>query len=194
MQRHILWQPWNEPGFEHLHLRTAGDGVSADSVVVGMAAGEPFRIRYVVRCDAQRRVRDVMLERLDGEERITLHADGYGHWTDGNGAPLPELDGCIDADIGATPFTNTLPINRLDFAPGHTHDIRVVYIAVPDLHISAKPQRYTCIERHADGATFQFRSLGSDFVADLPVDGDGIVLDYPQLFRRVPNMVAHDKR
>ncbi len=184
-KQHVFWQPWNEPGFEHLHLQVFSDAVVADSIVVGSDAGEPFRVRYVLRCDEHYRVRDLLLQRLDGEERTVLHADGHGHWTDENGAPLPDFDGCLDVDISATPFTNTLPIRRLQLLPGEAQRIRVVYIAVPSLGVSVAPQCYTCLERHADGATWQFRSLGSDFVADLPVDAAGLVIDYPHLFRRL---------
>jgi hypothetical protein len=184
-ERHMFWQPWDEPGFEHLHLRVSSDAVVADSIVVGIDAGEPFRVRYVLRCDEHYRVRDLLLQRLGSEERIVLHADGCGHWTDENGTPLPELDGCIDVDISATPFTNTLPIRRLQLLPGEASDIHVVYVAVPALHVRVAPQRYTCLEQHANGATWQYRSLGSDFVANLPVDNHGLVIDYPHLFRRL---------
>ncbi len=46
-----------------------------------------------------------------------------------------------------------------------------------------QPQAYT---RLAD-RLYLFESLdGSNFQAELPVDEDGIVLDYLDLFRRVP--------
>ena len=47
---------------------------------------------------------------------------------------------------------------------------------------SASAMRYT---RLAD-RLWRFEGLEADFVADLPVDGDGVVLDYPGLFRRLP--------
>ena len=184
-ERHIFWQPWETLGLEHLHLHVSSDGVVADSVVLGIDAGELFRVRYVLRCDEHYRMRNLLIECLDNQEHIALHADGYGHWTHENGAPLSDLDGCIDVDISATPFTNTLPIRRLQLLPGEAHDIHVVYIAVPSLRVRVEAQRYTCLERHANGAMWQYRSLGSDFVADLAVDADGLVIDYPQLFRRL---------
>lgn len=188
MERHVFWQPWTTTGSEHLHLQVLSGAVVADGVVLGVAAGEPFHVHYVLHCDPQWRVQQLLIERLDGSRHIMLHADGHGQWTDEHGLLLPQLDGCIDVDISATPFTNTLPINRLPLAPGEARDILVVYIAVPELQLSVEEQRYTCIERHAGGATWQFRSLGSDFVADLPVDSDGIVLAYPHLFRRIPGV------
>lgn len=78
-EQHIFWQPWKTPGFEHLHLQVGSDAVVADSVVVGVDAGEPFRVRYVLCCDEHYHVRDLMIQRLDSEEHIALHADGHGH-------------------------------------------------------------------------------------------------------------------
>jgi hypothetical protein len=95
---------------------------------------------------------------------------------------LPSLDGCLDVDLSATPFTNTLPIRRLNWQPGQSVELRMVYVDVPSLHLSVYPQRYTCLD--ASGR-FRFEALRSDFTADLTVDLDGLVVDYPGLFRRV---------
>jgi len=47
-------------------------------------------------------------------------------------------------------------------------------------------QRYTCLERGDDGSLYRYEGLGTGFVTNLPVDPDGLVLDYPDIFRRVP--------
>ena len=49
---------------------------------------------------------------------IDLLADGEDGWTTRGGAAMPELEGCVDVDISATPVTNILPIRRLGLAPG----------------------------------------------------------------------------
>jgi len=95
------------------------------------------------------------------------------------------LEGCLDVDISATPFTNTLPIRRLQLQLGESAEIQVVYLAVPEMQINCEPQRYTCLEVNPAGGVYKFESLTSVFVAKLPVDADGLVLDYPQLFARV---------
>jgi len=81
----------------------------------------------------------------------------------------------------ATPFTNALPINRLRLTPGQSADIRVVYVTAPNLDISVSAQRYS---RRGQESDIFFESPTHDFTALLPIDGDGLVLDYPQLFRR----------
>jgi hypothetical protein len=42
-----------------------------------------------------------------------------------------------------------------------------------------EPQRYTCLEKGNDGGLYRFLSLDGRFKADLPVDTDGLVFDYP---------------
>ena len=39
----------------------------------------------------------------------------------------------------------------------------------------------------SDGGESRFRydAVGDDFTAELPVDADGLVMDYPDLFKRV---------
>ncbi|MEZ5648695.1 MAG: putative glycolipid-binding domain-containing protein, partial [Alphaproteobacteria bacterium] len=109
-------------------------------------------------------------------------ADGEGQWKDQNGILVSELDGCIDIDISATPFTNTLPIRRLNLKQGEAADLSVVYIAVPELAPRKVRQRYTCLE---PGKIYRYEGLDSGFAAEITVDDDGLVIDYPGIFRRM---------
>ncbi len=95
------------------------------------------------------------------------------------------LNGCIDVDISATPFTNTLPIRRIQWQVGQSEEFRMVYILVPDLKVSVMRQRYTCLAKTDQGATFRYENVDDDFKADITVDSDGLVVHYPGLFERV---------
>ena len=186
MEREVMWAPWEEPGLEHLRLITSDDGgVVADGLVIGLQAGRPFRIGYEVRCDGRWRVREVRAAAPDLELPVLeLLADGEGHWKRGGGEPVPELDGCIDVDISATPLTNTLPIRRLGLGQGESEELMVTYVRVPELLVGPERQRYGCLEALTDSGLYRFEALPSGFTASLPVDGDGLVIDYPGLFRR----------
>jgi len=105
-----------------------------------------------------------------------------------SGKPLPSLKGCLDVDIAVTPFTNTLPIRRLALPPSASATLRMTYITVPDLQVAVTEQRYTCLEATSFGGRYRFESLEqgvTSFTAELPVGQDGLVLHYPELFRRV---------
>ena len=180
----VMWQGVDFAGAEYLNLRQSDDGILANSVVLGVMAGRPFRLAYALRLDTRWRVREARLM-IDGGAVVHLLGDGEGHWSDGNGQPRPELDGCIDVDIRATPFTNTLPIRRLDWRTGQSETLKMVFFSLPDLTVTVDPQRYTCLERTADSGRFRFDSIDSDFTVELPVDADGLVLDYPGLFTRL---------
>ena len=95
---------------------------------------------------------------------------------------MPQLGGAIDIDISITPFTNTLPIRRLNLRTGQSEEILAVYIQVPGLSITTDRQRYTCLET---GRRYRYESLDSDFTREIEIDVNGLVVIYPGLFRRV---------
>jgi uncharacterized protein len=115
-------------------------------------------------------------------------------WRPWDGRGLEHLrlrvgEGGVEADgvVSTTPFTNTLPIRRLDLGQEESSGIAVVYVDVPNLRLDTSRQRYTCLERSAGGGLYKYEDEGSfrGFTADLPVDADGLVLDYPGIFRRM---------
>ena len=187
MSTHAFWTPVDGVGLEHLQLGEDRAGIAAESVVIGASDGAPFRIRYEIDCDRHWRPERVSIETLGrSATSMTLRADGEGTWIDGRGKELPALRGAVDVDVSATPFTNTLPIRRLDLDPGESADLTVAYLAVPDLRVESVPQRYTCLDPvDEDGGRYRYDSIEGDFSAELPVDADGLVVEYPELFARV---------
>jgi hypothetical protein len=184
--RTICWTPiWNKNregvGLEHLLLAEHG----ADSVVLAFDEERgPFRLTYRLTWDPSWQLRDAEL--VVATERFTrslsLQTDGQGHWRHRDGRAIDDLDGCLDVDIWPTPFTNSFPVRREPLAVGERRQFRMAWIFAPGLTVHAQPQAYT---RLAD-RLYLFENLdGSGFRAELPVDEDGIVLDYPDLFRRV---------
>ena len=156
-----------------------------DSVVIGVEDAHPFRVWYEIRTDGDWKVRECSVRLLrDRTQEIVLHSDSEGHWQDAQGRPLSTLDGCVDVDISCTPVTNTLPIRRLSFTPGESASLLMVYVAVPEMTIKPMPQRYTCLESSVDGGLYRYESLDSGFTAELRVDANGFVIDYPGLFKR----------
>ncbi len=178
----VRWQDWSGSGLEQLCLRQTADRIVADAAVLGGEGAELFAIRYRILCDKLWRVREVELERIGSDRSNKLISDGAGNWMDGSSEKLPQLRGAIDVDISATPFTNTLPIRRLNLARGQSEEIIAAYVQVPSLAISADRQRYTCLEA---SKRYRYESVDSDFTRDIEVDEHGLVVNYPGLFRRV---------
>ena len=189
MERQVMWSPWTGPGLEHLSLVQQQADILADGLILGVEEQVPFRVHYVIHCDLQWRLRAVHLS-IPGSTSPSLHlfTDGGGSWTTEDGEAILSLNGCLDVDISATPFTNTLPIRRLALQPGPSATLNMVYIAIPQMQIKVAEQRYTCLEATASGGRYRYESLANGvswFTAELAVDADGVVKDYPGLFRRV---------
>ena len=184
-----MWSTWDATGIEHVILRIGQDEVAADGFGVGIAEGrQPFRFHYEVRCDANWGVRSVHVFSPVfgdiGEPPVHLLADGKGNWTTSSRDSLPDLEGCVDVDISATPFTNTIPIRRLGLAQGDSAELSVAYVDASEMRVWREEQRYTCLEKGSSKSLYKYESLDGGFTAKLPVDEDGLVLDYPSLFKR----------
>jgi hypothetical protein len=189
MQRQVMWSPWTAPGLEHLQVFTQSESIIADGLILGLREQEPFRVRYEIRCDQHWKLRAVHITLLSGScQSLHLLTDGEGSWATESGKALPSLKGCLDVDISVTPFTNTLPIRRLALLPSSSATLNIVYITIPHLQIEVTEQRYTCLETTSSGGRYWFESLENgvaSFTAELPVDQEGLVLNYPELFRRI---------
>jgi hypothetical protein len=186
MEHEVMWAPDGAPGLEHARVTWHTEGVSAEGVMIRRHADRTVRVRYAVRCDRQWRVREVRVAGVDPDEPdLRLHADGQGRWRDNDGHTLSSLDGCLDVDLWAVAFTNTLPIRRLELQPGASAEVAVAYIALPTLEVTRARQRYTCVERSPDRSLYRYEALPSGFTAEIMVDAQGLVVDYPRLGRRV---------
>ncbi|HEX2529299.1 MAG TPA: putative glycolipid-binding domain-containing protein [Geminicoccus sp.] len=174
------WQGWDDGSIEHLVLTIGEDGVVAEGMHVS-APAQAYAARYRIACSPDWRTRELECGLAGGGGR-RLTADGAGSWWDEAGRPMEDLAGAIDPDLSISPFTNTLPIRRLDTSPGQGTEIVTAWVSFPDLSIHADPQRYTCLER---GRRWRYDSRDSDFTREIEVDGDGLVVTYPGLFRRI---------
>jgi uncharacterized protein len=182
----ICWTPswselWKGVGLEHLLLTEN----TADSVVLAIDDERgPFRLVYRLNWNDEWQLRSAELVVSTDQFSRALHleTDGRGHWLDGNGQTINELDGCFDIDIWPTPFTNSFPIRRSPMEIGERREFRMAWVFGPDLTVRPQNQAYTRLGQQL----YLFESLdGSGFKAELPVDEDGFVLDYPELFQRV---------
>lgn len=185
IRRTVVWTPiWDKGregvGLEHLLLREG----AADSVVLALdERGRPFRLAYALTWDAGWRLREARLAvTTDGGARtLSLETDGRGRWRDDRGE-RPDLEGCLDIDIWPTPFTNTFPIRRRPLAVGERAELVMAWVSAPALTVRPMRQGYT---RLADRRYLYENLEGTGFRAELPVDEDGVVLDYQGVFRRI---------
>ena len=170
----VRWRTWDHADLETLTLRWENEGWTATGEV-GREA-----ITYVLRLSAGWQARQFLLFRDLDEPDLWLGTDGSGRWGEMNGAHRTDLDGCLDVDLGCTPFTNTLPIRRLQLDVGDAADVTSATVDVETLGVVPVRQRY-----HRVGAR-RYRSTNLDSGVDVEFDIDeyGLVHDYPDAFRR----------
>ncbi|MBR8744504.1 putative glycolipid-binding domain-containing protein [Nocardiopsis sp. MG754419] len=161
------------------------DGFRLEAGETVVEGEDRFFTRFTVRTDLAWTTKEVRAEVLSvaGPEVVSLRSHG-GHWSDGEGRDLPELVGCLDVDVAATPLTNTLPIRRLGLRPGEHRDIAVAWIDIPSLRVRRVRQRYTRHQAEDGLERYTYRDPRHGEYR-LSVDGDGVVVDYERFARRL---------
>jgi hypothetical protein len=203
MERLIVWRGLDSLRWEVAHFTLNPQGVAARGTQVGTEP-VPYRLDYDLdaRDGFVTRQLDVRAEGEAWSRRLVLQHDGKGAWTcdveargqvdldvsGADGSVLEHLTDARDCDLGVSPVTNLMPIrrHRLNQEDGAA-DIVVAWVSVPDLRLYPYAQRYESIRRSAEGSVVRFidQGLSEGFVADLRLDGDGVVEVYPELAERV---------
>jgi hypothetical protein len=186
--RDVIWRLLDGLGLEHCRLVWSERGPILSGIVVTSDEGEPATIEYSVHCDHFWHTREATVDVNRASERapkaLRLESDGDGRWwrlEDDIRIALPELDGCLDIDIAVTPATNTLPIRRLDMAPGGRADVDAAWVQFPSLDVKRLAQAYA----RMDSNRYRYQSFKHDFTAMLEVDELGLIRSYESLWERL---------
>lgn len=168
-------------GAERCIIRSTERGWILHGVVVVAYDGRLIDARYRIEVDDGWATRSVAVtvDELTQPRRLELERAADDSWTI-DGVAAPELDDCVDVDLGISPSTNTLPIRRLDLDVGAEAQIDVAWVRFPDLRVERGQQSYARI------AADVWRYRSGDFTAELTVDEAGLVTRYgDDLWRRV---------
>ena len=186
MRTNVRWSDWENQGLEFCTLIQESGSLSLEGAVMGTRGGQ-YGAHYFVQTDELFRTRKVEVRYIGGPD-LRVESDGNGHWRDMiTNAPLAELDGCFDVDIGVTPATNMLPIKRLSLLTNESQDIHAAYVPLPSqiegIFLPQRAdQRYTCL---TPNSRYLYEGLFRNFSTKLVLDKDGLVIDYPETFRRM---------
>jgi uncharacterized protein len=182
--RRVAWQGLDPfPSLEVCRLSRFARGLlSLEGTVAHSAEDRLALISYTVITDTGWRTGEVHVRLTTPEQQrslvIEFDEDVNKIWVDLK--DQPDLHGCIDADLEFSPCTNTLPIRRLGLGIGESADVRAAWVRFPSLRVEPLDQVYT----RTGERTYRYRS--GSFEAELDVDDEGLVIDYPGLWRRVP--------
>jgi uncharacterized protein len=181
MQVNILWSGREYYSLENCFVSTAGSDWQISSVIIGMYKESIYKVEYLIRTTRKWETRSIELRSWNANtfRELKLEGDGMGVWHS-DGKELDAFKGCIDVDISLTPFTNTLPIKRLQLPENESQEIKVIHFDVLADEIRSVTQCYTRLPEKK----YRFENVPNDFEADIEVDEFGLVIDYPQLFVR----------
>lgn len=202
LPKSLFWVRTDLPGADHVAVDDRR-GLSARGTLLAVDP-VPFTCRYELRtdehwategfevsCEGAGWLRTLRLVRAAGRWRATTAEQGdldaalaaAGRPPAGfPGTEQPErLAEAVDVDLSGSPLFNTLPVRRLrltEAAPGTTRTVTVVWVLLPSLQVIPVEQTYTAL----DARTVRFAITG--FTADLALDADGYVRNYPGLAER----------
>ena len=182
-QRDVAWSGLEAfPGLESCRLRRAGGSILVlEGAVAHRSEGAQTVTVYTVVTDLGWRTGEahVRLTTASGQRSLSLEFDQKLHTVRVEKNDRPDLAGCIDVDLEFSPSTNTLPIRRLDLPVGASAAVRAAWVRFSSLAVEFLDQTYTRLAKH----TYRYQS--GTFEAELEFDDDGLVIDYPGIWRRV---------
>jgi uncharacterized protein len=172
-------------GFEVIFAHREPDGYRLEGHATGVEDGEAWGIRYELRVDERWATRTALVLGVStqGAFERWLEGDGAGRWLV-DGAPAPQLDGCLDVDLEASACTNCLPVRRLALTAGERADAPAAYVRAADLRVERLEQSYARLPDKAGRQRYDYASPAFDYEAVLVYDEHGLVVDYPGIAAR----------
>jgi len=181
MQKNILWTGIEYNSLENCILTITDKGSEVNSSIIGTHANEIYKIEYRIRTNQHWETTffEIKSQLYNAVEIIDFRKEGKESWYV-NGQTDEKLNGCIDIDISLTPFTNTLPINRLRLSENQDEQIKVLYVDVLGRKMMPVLQKYTKLSP----TDYKYENVPNDFESVISVDDLGLVVKYPGLFKR----------
>ena len=182
MQQNILWSGKAGQSLENCILTVTDNGTEINAVIIGLQEQVIYKVEYCIKTNKNRETIFFEIKsNLNGViQFFSFKSNGKGMWTTNN-KHASRFNGCIDVDISLTPFTNTLPINRLNLFENGQQKINVLYIDILNQEIKPVQQLYTRLSKYE----YKYQNVPNDFEAIITVDEYGLVVNYPELFERI---------
>jgi hypothetical protein len=182
MKKQLTWQSDFYNSIESCEISAGDISICIDSNSKGSFENKLFDTTYRIETNLNWQVLSLNINAVINKTRFdfTLTSNGIGKWTIADN-PLETFNGCIDVDISLTPFTNSLPINRLSLKANEEAKIKVLYVDVLEQTVVARYQKYKRLSNNE----YLFQNVPNDFEAIIKVDEGGFVSDYPGLFKKV---------
>jgi hypothetical protein len=172
-------------GFEIVFLTRLPDGYRLEGGTTAVEDRAAWKVDYRIDLDANWLTRGarVVGRSEAGPHDVRIDADGLGSWTV-NGAPRPDLQGCLDLDLESSSLTNALPVHRLGLQVGEAAEAPAVYVRAQDLSVERLDQHYHRVDDEGVGQRYDYAAPRFDYRERLTYDASGLILTYPGLAER----------
>jgi hypothetical protein len=178
----ILWRRIDTPGHDACRLEQRGAGWSLEGAAIFRHEAGPANIAYSVQCDDRWRTISGRVWGALGRRAIDYRvARREAIWTL-NDVCIPGLEHLFDLDLGFTPATNLLQLNRVPVGQGEVFQLPVAWLDVDSGTLTELPQTYQ--RRGATTVWYQAPSVGYEGLLELAPDG--FVRSYPNLWEAEP--------
>jgi uncharacterized protein len=186
-QADLLWAGIEYYSLENCLVSPSDQGYEISSVIIGFYEQKIYRVNYLIRTntDWETLSVDIVCRHNHKTQTMQLQSDGNGNWQ-ADGKFIEKFQGCIDVDIPLTPFTNSLPINRLKLANAEKQQIKVIYFDLLQEEVRPVHQHYSRLSE----SEYHYENVPNDFEATIRVDDQGFVVDYPELFTRTAKQIS----
>ncbi len=178
MQTNIIWTGKFYHSIENCTLTKTIAGNEIISTIIGDYESQIYKVEYHVKTNKNWETTFVNLKAQvnNSYQLFTLEKQDGKFLL--NGKPDDKLKNIFDIDISLTPFTNTLPINRLHLKDDERKIIEVLYFDILEKETKTVKQIYTRIT--AD--RYIYENYNKSFKAEIKIDEQGLVVHYPNLF------------
>jgi hypothetical protein len=186
-QRTAAWRRTDlDAGVGLIRLLRTMPGFRADGCEVAVRGAERWSCRFTVGLDDAWLIRLLQVEVVLGGavHQLRLDSDGAGRWW-GDGTAVPGLDGCLDVELAATPFTSSLPLHRLALQVGQVQRLAVARVDVPGLRVERCDQQYARLGPAQGLEHFRWWPSSSSTPRLLTVDGEGLPVTLERFAQRI---------
>ena len=190
----LTWQRVVAPSLESVRLLFTGARLRAYGRIVAAAdqatGTQAFNASFAASVERAEEAGRLLFRTTtaDEETQMSLNRDEDGAWLIDHGDGTQQrsaFGGAIDVDVTGAVTFNALPIRRLGLHREAAElELPVLTVALPDLSVRLVRQTYRTVSIDDTGAVINY-SDNEGLGADLTVDRDGMIVDFPGRAHRI---------
>lgn len=194
----ITWAALDGSRLEAVRLGLGGRGMRATGAVVALAGHdqdqdqghdqghEAYSVSYTLATDEAGLLARLAVRATTagGERHVNLSRSDEGMWLvdHGAGARRTDFDGAVDVGLTRSPLFTAMPVRRVGLhRTPRECELAVVFVGLPSLRVELVRQSYRTV---SVGERPVVAFSGGGVEAELTLDAEGVVVDYPGLARR----------